>query len=239
MKTLIKIMRSIMTSLLFVLLICFIILQFIFTFVKSAGGSISDLVKPEEILNNIDGLDENSKEITEGYIEDYINYVFHRRSYPSIQTIDLSMYNEEEQKIIIDHLNEVKSTIDIKYETVLKIRDIDSFFSNQALYLLINIGIIVLFIILVIVNGKIVNSLKLLSTSIISAGIISLILSSIFVANAKSYFDSIVLVLFNSIFDTGTTKEIMNLSLIYIAIGCLIFSIIYILNRLIYKKNKK
>ena len=130
MKTTIKIMRSVSTSLLFLLITILIMLQFIFTVVRINTRNISDLIDRETLLENILDEkieDEQIKNLALDYTEDYLNYVFYKRSYPSIQNVDFSSLEESQITPAREYINTLKDKIDLEYETIVKMRNINFF----------------------------------------------------------------------------------------------------------------
>ena len=99
MKKTIKILRSTIASLLFLILIVTVIVQFTFTSIHKDHIRIPDRISREKILNEIlkdNTLKDETKKIAIEYIDNYINYIFYKRSYPSIQTIDFENLPEEQ-----------------------------------------------------------------------------------------------------------------------------------------------
>lgn len=242
MKTTIKIMRSVSTSLLFLLITILIMLQFIFTVVRINTRNISDLIDREILLENILDEkieDEQIKNLALDYTEDYLNYVFYKRSYPSIQNLDFSSLEESQITPAREYINTLKDKIDLEYETIVKMRNINFFLSNGAIYLIINIGIFFLFIALTLTRGNFKNSFKLFSISLIAAGIITVLAFIIFKINLTHIFGFSLYNMIEEILNESFTKSTYTLTFTYILVGLIIFFSIYFYEYFPKKKRLK
>lgn len=242
MKTTIKIMRSVSTSLLFLLITILIMLQFIFTVVRINTRNISDLIDRETLLENILDEkieDEQIKNLALDYTEDYLNYVFYKRSYPSIQNVDFSSLEESQTTPAREYINTLKDKIDLEYETIVKMRNINFFLSNGAIYLIINIGIFFLFIALTLTRGNLKNSFKLFSISLITAGIITVLEFIIFKINLTHIFGFSLYNMIEEILNESFTKSTYTLTFTYILVGLIIFLSIYFYEYFPKKKRLK
>lgn len=242
MKTTIKIMRSVSTSLLFLLITILIMLQFIFTVVRINTRNISDLIDRETLLENILDEkieDEQIKNLALDYTEDYLNYVFYKRSYPSIQNVDFSSLEESQITPAREYINTLKDKIDLEYETIVKIRNINFFLSNGAIYLIINVGIFFLFIALTLTRGNFKNSFKLFSISLIAAGIITVLAFIIFKINLTHIFGFSLYNMIEEILNESFTKSTYTLTFTYILVGLIIFFSIYFYEYFPKKKRLK
>lgn len=242
MKTTIKIMRSVSTSLLFLLITILIMLQFIFTVVRINTRNISDLIDRETLLENILDEkieDEQIKNLALDYTEDYLNYVFYKRSYPSIQNVDFSSLEESQITPAREYINTLKDKIDLEYETIVKMRNINFFLSNGAIYLIINIGIFFLFIALTLTRGNLKNSFKLFSISLIVAGIITVLAFIIFKINLTHIFGFSLYNMIEEILNESFTKSTYTLTFTYILVGLIIFFSIYFYEYFPKKKRLK
>lgn len=242
MKTTIKIMRSVSTSLLFLLITILIMLQFIFTVVRINTRNISDLIDRETLLENILDEkieDEQIKNLALDYTEDYLNYVFYKRSYPSIQNVDFSSLEESQITPAREYINTLKDKIDLEYETIVKMRNINFFLSNGAIYLIINIGIFFLFIALTLTRGNLKNSFKLFSISLITAGIITVLAFIIFKINLTHIFGFSLYNMIEEILNESFTKSTYTLTFSYILVGLIIFFSIYFYEYFPKKKRLK
>lgn len=238
MKTLLKAMRSIFTSFLFLILVVAIFLQFILTSARK-NGDIEDFINTEQVVQSVIGkeIDIEINEILESYVHDYLSYIFHRRSYPSIQSLDLKSFDENVQKEIQMHIEDIQEKIDLKYETITKLRDLAGYLSNGAIYLLVNILIIILFVVLAVIREDLLETVRLFSLSISIGGVVSLIFSYIFITNFKSLVGSSLYILFKDSL-AHLKSDLLERSLIYIAIGVLMFVISYLITKLCIKKKK-
>lgn len=242
MKTTIKIMRSVSTSLLFLLITILIMLQFIFTVVRINTRNISDLIDRETLLENILDEkieDEQIKNLALDYTEDYLNYVFYKRSYPSIQNVDFSSLEESQITPAREYINTLKDKIDLEYETIVKIRNINFFLSNGAIYLIINVGIFFLFIALTLTRGNFKNSFKLFSISLIAAGIITVLAFIIFKINLTHIFGFSLYNMIEEILNESFTKSTYTLTFTYILVGLIIFFSTYFYEYFPKKKRLK
>ena len=242
MKTTIKIMRSVSTSLLFLLITILIMLQFIFTVVRINTRNISDLIDRETLLENILDEkieDEQIKNLALDYTEDYLNYVFYKRSYPSIQNVDFSSLEESQITPAREYINTLKDKIDLEYETIVKMRNINFFLSNGAIYLIINTGIFFLFIALTLTRGNLKNSFKLFSISLIVAGIITVLAFIIFKINLTHIFGFSLYNMIEEILNESFTKSTYTLTFSFILVGLIIFFSIYFYEYFPKKKRLK
>ena len=242
MKTTIKIMRSVSTSLLFLLITILIMLQFIFTVVRINTRNISDLIDRETLLENILDEkieDEQIKNLALDYTEDYLNYVFYKRSYPSIQNVDFSSLEESQITPAREYINTLKDKIDLEYETIVKMRNINFFLSNGAIYLIINTGIFFLIIALTLTRGNLKNSFKLFSISLIVAGIITVLAFIIFKINLTHIFGFSLYNMIEEILNESFTKSTYTLTFTYILVGLIIFFSIYFYEYFPKKKRLK
>jgi hypothetical protein len=233
-------LRSIIASLLFVVLFLGIIVEFIFTVIRVQNLSLPRLIDKNVIYNlyvknSFINQNEELKDAALEYIDDYINYVFYKRSYPNINTALINKYSGEEKKNISNSFENLKNNIDLEYSLVLKIRDINNFISNNSIYLLINIGCLIVFLVLAIIEGSIRKAFKLSG--------LALILSSLSVLIAEVLLQNYLLNSTNenikyisvSILNQTFQNSFFNQALIYMGIGLVLFLTIYIREKLIRK----
>ncbi len=234
MKTLFKILRSILTSLLFLCMTFGIIVQFSFTCFHKSPQRVPDYIDREAILDS--ALEEKtvSKEtraVLLEYVDNYIDYVFYKRSYPSIQTVDYNSLPEGEisyAKTLVQTLNK---KIDIEYDTIVKIRSINNLISNGAIFLMINIGLFIIFLITLILLRNLKKSLLILGLSTIIGTLLSLIGSIILASNIKKWLAAPTYAVLHSILDKKFLSGIHAQALIYIVIGLIIFLTTYIYSK--------
>lgn len=240
MKTTINILRSILTSFFFLILILAVTIQFMFTTIRINNKTIPDLVSPETILKMIKldkELDPTSKEYAISYIDEYINYVFYKRSFPSIQEYNYKDISDNEKQDVIKLLTDIRNKIDMDYKTVVVLRDINNFLSNGSIYLLINIGTLIVILLILISSGKIPLTLKLTGASITLAGLITLLLSTVGTSLLYKNLDPLASNFVKTVFNSSFLKKIFNQSLIYITIGFTLFIVVLIINRYLLKKQ--
>lgn len=243
MKKITNILRSIITSLLFLTLIVFTIIQFTFTTIRLSNKNIPELIDREILLKLIipasDNLDGTTKEVAIHYIDDYINYVFHKRSFPSIQNVDSTLIDETKNKEVEKLLTQIRDKIDMSYENVIALRYVNNFLSNGSIYLLINIGLFIIILLLFIVTGKLLNTASLTGIAIIIASLLILILSSVLTAALPKLLDPLVYNFVAHIFDKQMINKIFNQSLIYTSIGFLAFASAFITKKTLLKKQSQ
>ena len=118
MKTLFNIMRSIITSFVFIILTIAIMIQFFFTMFRLQGDRLSDLIDRENIYILVADdirIKDNPlfKNVSIKYIDDYINYVFYKRSFPSIDVNAIENLEENNKKDILESIDIVKNKMDL------------------------------------------------------------------------------------------------------------------------------
>lgn len=240
MKTIFKILRSIVTSLLFLLLVFAISVHFTFTIIQCLPKRLSDTLNRDTILASLsqESLDEETKELAKNYIDDYISFVFYKRSYPSIQTVDYTRIPEENIPHARQIIEEINKKIDIDYENVIKIRTVTGFLENGSIYLLVNIGVLVSFLLLTITRFDFKKSFFGLGASLILGAILSLIGSVILASSLNSLLPENVYILLNS----GVTDELLSRihaqAIAYIIIGIITLLITLVLQRTASSKDK-
>ncbi len=240
METLYKILRSTITSLLYLILTFLIILQFLFMIISTNGRLIANFIDIEQIVN--DNLpkqelsNEAIKNIVISYVDDYMDYVFYKKSYPSLLAVDLSSLDTLEKETAKSTLEEIQKQIDIDYSTILKIRAFSNFISNGSINLLTNIAIIFVYLILTIWFLSFYKSGKLFSISLITAGILIIILTIFMNLNKTKLFSSLSAYL-NSLFSTSLMNDILFKALIYIIIGVIMLLGFYLIKKFLHKNN--
>lgn len=235
MKTLFKILRSIATSLLFLLLIIVITLQFTFLVINSNTRKIKNLIDPELVLQDVAGpdliLNDNIKSVSLQFINGYIDYIFSKRSYPSIQTIDTNKLSEEDKTLAENILKELQRRIDLDYKTIVEIRNLSNFITNGSLHLLVDISVLFVFLVLTINVFSFKKSIRLLGLSLSIAGGISFLMSTIAFSKISKIANPILKSFGKSIFNTRIRSSIFRMSMIYIVIGIIITLSIYLIDK--------
>ncbi len=229
MKIFINISRSIITSLLFLLTVLAILVHFVFTGLKINARDIEALLDREIILNHIDEVEAPSESIRNlgiEYIDNYIKYIFHKKSYPSFQSIDFENLNGDEKRDAENYLTAIKDKIDIEYESVLKLRSTNNFISNSSIFLLVNIAIFVLYILLVIIKTDFLKGTKLLSLALLASGLTAFL--AVMFIDLEALLKGNIYNLFVGVDFNSLKKALSNLSLIYIAIGIVVLVVIYL-----------
>lgn len=237
MKKALKILRSIITSFLCIILIILITIQLIFTIIKVQNKKIPDLIDREAVLNlAVDNtlIKENQilHNIAIKYIDDYIDYVFYKRSYPTINLGDatgLDIFNNTNIE-----LDSLKEKFDIDYEKVVLIRDINNLISNQSIYLLLNIGIFAVYLIISILYRSFLKGFKYFGISLILSSLIVLIISSILYTNLLNG-AQISTQIIKTVIDNIYMVSYQKISVIYLVVGFMITTISTLIPKLLKK----
>lgn len=241
MKTLFKISRSIITSLLILLLIGMTFVHIGFTGLKLNARDIENLIDREKLLDT--NLEDIPKEISIrsvilNYIDDYIKYVFHKKSYPSIQTVDFKDLTEEERALTEKLILQINDNIDLEYERVVQIRNFNNFISNGSIYLIINVTIFLLFVILAIVNLSFKKGFLYSSLSLSIGGLIAL-LFLLFRSNFLNRFTDVLKNFIESALSENLISSLFELSAIYFGVGLIVFALIITYDKFLKKKFSK
>lgn len=241
MKTLFKILRSTFTSFLFIILTLGIAIQIIFTITNTDIKKFKDLIKPDLILeklsNDLAFDNDNIKDIVIEYIDGYIDYIFSKRSYPSIQTLDTKNLSEEEKLVAEQVLLELQKETELDYEVIAKIRDVSNILTNKSIFLMINIGVFLLFLILTICSMDFKRSLKSLSLSISLSGFIVILFASLLSSKIDSLADPFMKTILTCIYSGNLKSIIYRNACIYILLGIILFFVIFILNKTLEKRQ--
>lgn len=236
-------MRSAITSLLFLLLTIGLVVQFAFTITNHNIKKVRDKIDTEYILNLAETefggikLQGPIRELALEYIDGYADYVFSKRSYPSLQTLDMKDLSDEEKIIVENVLAELQKKIDLKYETVLKIRETSNFMTNGSIYLLINIGTILIFLFLTISLLNFKKALLLFGIAFIASSLINVLAYSIIFAKIKTISTPLIRLFALSIFSSSLTVAIYKTILIYMLIGLILFFSIYVTEKILKKRQ--
>lgn len=240
MKTFTKIMRSILTSLLFLIITVAIIVQFGLTCIRLNGKNLPDIIDRNLLLDTL--LEEEItnaevKNLADEFLKDYINYIFHKRSFPSLQTVNFSNIDEADRQYAERTISNLSDKIGLEYETVIFLRNTNNVVSNGAIYLLINIGIFFLYVILSIEQLNFKKSAKLFSISLFSSGLVAMIMISA-LPKIISTLNVQTQIMLSSIATNAFLSKSFNLALFYLGMGIIIFAILYCFDRFIVKKDR-
>lgn len=241
METLSKILRGTITSLLCLILIVTIIIQFVFIIIKIEGNRIPDLIDQNVVLDKIledEELPPEAKKIAKEYLDDYINYIFYKRSYPSIETIDLSNISEENINTTKHVLNIIKNKTFIEYKTIEKIRSTTAFMTNNSIFLLISIAVIFIFLLLSITRMSFASSSKLFGLALSLSGFINIILTLLLYSNISNIKNNFLEISINTILTNSIKKEIITISSLYIIIGILLTGTLILVEKYTKKTQK-
>jgi len=179
MVKILRILRSIITSFLFIFVVGLSIISIFITFFRKNEIPLSKNIDKEEILNStIFIYSEEEKDIYINYIDESIKYIFHERSYP---TIDYQKYkNLNNNKIIYENLEIIKNKLALNYNKVTLLRKICDFVENNSVLLMI-FGIIFFITLLIcILYFKFSAGLNFVSLALIVSSIISYLLAFYF-----------------------------------------------------------
>lgn len=223
-----KFLRGVITSLLFLFAMVTIICQIVFSAMNRDGRSISSLIDKDRIVEEVstDDIDEKEREVIDRYMSDYMNYIFHKRSFPSLQTIDYTGLSEEEQKSTMDMINTLSTRIDLEYREVLSLREANNFFGNGALFLLVNAAVFIAFLSLVIVSSGFKKGVQLFSASLAISSFLSLISYKCIINRLIEGVSDSMKIILNSMFSSEFINRIIRLSCTYLAIGVVVFACI-------------
>ena len=239
MRTLLKIIRSMITSFLCIILILGITIQLVFTIIHMQNKKIPDLIDREVLLNLItdnDSVynDELIHPLAINYVDEYINYVFYKRSYPTLNSVLTKSYKEETSI----YLQKVKDKLDIDYELVVQIRDINNFIYNSSIYLLMNISIFIIVLIISILNRSFNAGIKFLGIALIISSLITLISASILYPKMINLNDTVLSNFIAPIVNTIFISKYRKICIIYLVLGFILEIIIIIIGRNLKKDEK-
>jgi len=200
---------------------------------------IPDLIDREVLLNLItdnDSVynDELIHPLAINYVDEYINYVFYKRSYPTLNSVLTKSYKEETSI----YLQKVKDKLDIDYELVVQIRDINNFIYNSSIYLLMNISIFIIVLIISILNRSFNAGIKFLGIALIISSLITLISASILYPKMINLNDTVLSNFIAPIVNTIFISKYRKICIIYLVLGFILEIIIIIIGRNLKKDEK-
>lgn len=241
MKTLFKITRSIIASLLFLILTFAVIIQFTFTLIHKEPTKIPDKIPRHELLYKVldnTTLEPETEKIAIEYIDDYLNYIFYKRSYPSTQTIDFDNLPEDQIANAKNIITQINKKIEIEYDSIVKIRNINNTISNGSIYLMVNIALFIIFLLFMIVTFSPAKSFLFLGLSTILGALLSLIALVAAASNIENWFPPSLSLLLDTILSKEFLGGIHTLTIIYVIIGLILFLSAYIYTkRELFKKQ--
>lgn len=179
MNTLLKLLRSFITSFLFILLIIILIIQNIFLSVRINNIEIKEelkksIVKISDVSLDISDINLEEKREVDDYLDKYVLYFTTKRSFPNMLT------DSDKVKVIIEKINK---SINVTFNQVLKIRDVLSIISNNAIFLLVFIFSIVIVLLISITNNTLSKVLEYYSLASILSVLCIYSISFIFQLN--------------------------------------------------------
>lgn len=232
-----KFLRSIITSLSFFVVTVLLIICIILSTIKMYNKPIKEYINVDNLVkttvNNDLISNQNYYNITYTYIENYIDYIFYKNSYPSISESDNKSLSKAEKK----DFEKLKNRIDLSYFVVLKIREINNFLTNGAVYFLVRSSILVFLIIISIIHLSISRALVNFSKALMSSGMLSLLLivlvNELFLKIRNNFIQSVFISLINKPF----LKVYFDNCIIFIFIGYVLWVIELIIINKIKEKN--
>ena len=176
-----KFIGSIYTSFLYIIICVLIILEFAISFIRVNNINFASYLNGERIYSYVGKNSNISKDILVNYLNEYSYYIFYKRSYP---TINYSVLNDSEKK----EFNRIKKRIDIPFEKVLIIRDINMYIHNNSIYLLLNISLLVFFLLLSKRYKSFIKGLYFMSLMVLLCSLVILLFSTYFITNVNNYY---------------------------------------------------
>ena len=238
MKNILKFMRSIITSLSFLVIIILLILCIITSVIKKYNRPLNEYINIDTLIktytdNNL-LINSNYYNITYTYIDDYINYIFYKNDYPSISEHNNKTLTSKEKK----DLEKLKNQIDLSYLTILKIREASNFLTNSSIHFIIKSFILVLFLVVCVLHMNINRGIFIFSKALIISGVFSLLIivliNELFLKIPNIFVQSI----FVNLIDISFLKEYFSYSIIYMIAGYVLW-VIEIVLLCYYRKTKK
>lgn len=208
MHSLIKIMGSIYTSFLFIITIILIIINIFMTYIKVYDITYKNinLNSTYEYAFNGKSYDDSFKEDMINYLKEYRDYIFMTNAYPNI---DYSKYDLDEKKGI----DTIRNKINIKYENVIIIRNIYRSLTNNSVYLLINIFLIICFFLISIRYLDFINGVYFFSLNVVIGSLIFLVASCI---SLSKIYDVLII---SKIINQEYISTLFKTNILYMLVG--------------------
>lgn len=208
MHSLIKIMGSIYTSFLFIITIILIIINIFMTYIKVYDITYKsiNLNSTYEYAFNGKSYDDSFKEDMINYLKEYRDYIFMTKAYPNI---DYSKYDLDEKKGI----DTIRNKINIKYENVIIIRNIYRSLTNNSVYLLINIFLIICFFLISIRYLDFINGVYFFSLNVVIGSLIFLVASCI---SLSKIYDVLII---SKIINQEYISTLFKTNILYMLVG--------------------
>ncbi len=172
---------SIYTSFLYIIICVLIILEFAISFIRINNINFASYLNGERLYSYVGKNSNISKDILVDYLNEYSYYIFYKRSYP---TINYSILNDSEKK----EFNRIKKRIDIPFEKVLIIRDINMYIHNNSIYLLLNISLLVFFLLLSKRYKSFIKGLYFMALMVLLCSLVILLFSTYYITNVNNYY---------------------------------------------------
>lgn len=227
MQKLQKIFGSVITSFLFIILTSLILTQLMCTITRFKHKDLSSLIDKDKIFRYVTSdmvLTNDEEKIVHKYTDEYINYVFYKRSYPTISYSDINFDDK-----FIKNMEIIKDKIDLEYKQVIIIRRINNFVSNNSIYFMLNISIISAFLIICLKNKSLIKGIYILGISLIISGLFSLIGITIVSSLIYKIKYELLKSSLRTIIKSNLINFIFKMDLIYFGIGLIIYVIFYML----------
>lgn len=222
-----KMLGSIITSFLFIILILTLVLQLSFSVIRSMHSNFSDNINREFVLGFfIPNSDREFRNSAVKYIDGYINYVFYKRSYPTFNTVG------NDDKTFIKNANELKEKLELDYDTIIKIRSINSLISNNSIFLLINVFAFLIFLLIWISTKKIKFSFRLLGYALIVSSFIFFVIGARLYGVLYENNDDVLYIFALSVVDNDFKRSFYKLCLSYLVTGLITLLIEYTISKL-------
>lgn len=229
MKNTIKILRSIATSLLFIMLTVAVIIVLVFASINLSSPNFPSMIDREEFLNEVldyEIEDETTKSIALDYLNDYINYIFHKRSYPSLQTIDYKDMTGEDKIEAQRLIEKLSDRICLEYNSVLAFRKINNITSNRAIFLIMSIGLFLILVVTFIMIRPFLRGLKFSLGAFSLGSFLTFLLIPLALSKAKTIITQTDYDFLSAILNPTYFQTIRRLTLSLTAIFTVIFILI-------------
>ena len=220
-----KIIGSIYTSFLFSVLFVLIILEFFISFVRFNNIEFTTYIDSETIYKYVcDKSCDSFKWFMIDYLNDYKEYIFNKKSYP---TVIYSNLNNNQTKTF----DKIKNKLDIPYEKVLIIRDINNFFHNNSIYLLLNIIIFINYLLISLRYKSFIKGLYFLALMVVLSSLVILLFTTFIFVYIKNIYIKEMLNKMNIM------SNLYKLNVLYLIIG-FVSSVISLLFKIKYPLKK-
>ena len=203
-------MRSIITSLSFLLIIILLLISLVICSINKYDNSLKKCINIDKILRvNVDNdllEEQNYYNLTYSYVDNYLDYILDEEEYNDIY-INSSIYKR----------------IKVSKQNIILIRNIKHIITNRSIFFLIRSFILLCVIIIIVFNYNISKGFFYFGKGLIFSGVIGFIILSIFF-NIYNKYNNVYINLFNKEF----LKIYFKYSIRFIYIGFVIWVYYYI-----------